>query len=58
MLLDLSGVYTLLDRDNEYVFFIDLEGHIRDDNIAQAFAGLEAEASLVKLLGSYPRAVP
>ena len=42
----------------EYVFFIDLEGHIRDQKVARAFARLEAEASLVKLLGSYPRAVP
>ncbi len=41
----------------EYVFFIDLEGHIEETTVASAIAALEAQASFLKLLGSYPRAV-
>ncbi len=40
----------------EYVFFIDIDGHVRDDNVRQALAELEQEASLMRLLGSYPKA--
>jgi len=41
----------------EYVFFIDCEGHRDDANVAAAISELEQEASFVKVLGSYPRAV-
>ena len=41
----------------EYVFFIDCEGHREDANVAAAISDLEQEASFVKVLGSYPRAV-
>ena len=41
----------------DYVFFIDIEGHVSDPAVAQALAALEARASLFKILGSYPRAV-
>lgn len=41
----------------EYVFFVDIEGHARDANVAEALAEIESKASLVKVLGSYPRAV-
>lgn len=41
----------------DYVFFIDCEGHQQDEHVAAAIAELEAEASFVKVLGSYPRAV-
>ena len=40
-----------------YVFFIDIEGHIEDENVANALKELEQAASMVKVLGSYPRAV-
>jgi len=40
-----------------YVFFIDIEGHIENDNVSQAMQELEQTANLVKVLGSYPRAV-
>ncbi|MGD8577617.1 MAG: prephenate dehydratase [Thiohalophilus sp.] len=40
-----------------YVFFIDIEGHIDDDNVSQAIKELNQTASMVKVLGSYPRAV-
>jgi chorismate mutase/prephenate dehydratase len=41
----------------EYVFFLDLEGHIKTDTIKNCVAELKAEADLLKVLGSYPRAV-
>ena len=40
-----------------YVFFIDIEGHVDDDNVASALKELESAASMVKVLGSYPKAV-
>jgi chorismate mutase/prephenate dehydratase len=41
----------------DYVFFIDIAGHVSDPPVAQALAALEKRASLFKILGSYPRAV-
>ncbi len=41
----------------DYVFFIDLEGHAEDAEVAQALAELRQRAGLCKLLGSYPRDV-
>ena len=41
----------------DYVFFIDVEGHVSDPPLAKALASLEKHASLFKILGSYPRAV-
>jgi chorismate mutase/prephenate dehydratase len=44
-------------RKWDYVFFIDIEGHVSDPPVATALAALESRASLFKVLGSYPRAV-
>jgi chorismate mutase/prephenate dehydratase len=44
-------------RKWDYVFFIDVEGHVSDLPLAKALASLEKRASLFKILGSYPRAV-
>lgn len=41
----------------EYIFFIDIEGHIDDANVAAAMQDFESEAAMVKVLGSYPCAV-
>ena len=41
----------------EYVFFIDIDGHIKERRVAQALKLLEREAAFFKLLGSYPKAV-
>jgi chorismate mutase/prephenate dehydratase len=41
----------------EYVFFIDIEGHIGDSSVAEALARLERESSMFRILGSYPKAV-
>ncbi len=44
-------------RKWDYVFFIDIEGHISDKAVARALGALERRASLFKVLGSYPRAI-
>jgi len=41
----------------EYVFYIDLEGHQQDANVARALTELEQKATFLKNLGSYPAAV-
>jgi len=41
----------------EYVFFVDVDGHMQDPKLRKAIAELEKEASFLKWLGSYPRAV-
>lgn len=40
-----------------YVFFIEFEGHVQDENIAGILADLEEQSILLKPLGSYPQAV-
>lgn len=40
-----------------YVFFIDMEGHRDDPAVAAVLAELEQQASLFKVLGSYPKGV-
>jgi chorismate mutase / prephenate dehydratase len=44
-------------RKWDYVFFIDIEGHVTDPPVAQALAELQARATLFRVLGSYPQAV-
>ncbi|WP_432740301.1 prephenate dehydratase [Methylobacter sp. G7] len=41
----------------DYVFFIDIEGHCEDNNVAKALELLKANVNMLKLLGSYPKAV-
>ena len=41
----------------DYVFFVDVEGHAEDPDIAAALTDLEAVASLFRVLGSYPCAI-
>jgi chorismate mutase/prephenate dehydratase len=40
-----------------YVFFIEFEGHAQDENIASILRELQEQSLLLKILGSYPRAV-
>lgn len=42
----------------EYGFFIDLAGHVEDESMKAALAELEAHSAQIKVLGSYPVAVP
>ncbi|MCO4762714.1 MAG: prephenate dehydratase [Myxococcales bacterium] len=39
----------------QYVFYVDLEGHMSDAPVAEALAVLRERRQLVRLLGSYPR---
>jgi chorismate mutase/prephenate dehydratase len=41
----------------DYVFFVDVEGHLQDPSVVAAIRQLEQTAAMVKVLGSYPRAV-
>jgi chorismate mutase/prephenate dehydratase len=41
----------------DYVFFVDIEGHVDDADISKAMDELKEVTSLFKILGSYPRAV-
>ncbi|HEY9051099.1 MAG TPA: prephenate dehydratase [Gammaproteobacteria bacterium] len=41
----------------EYVFFIDIEGHKDDPVIAEALHDIEHETAMLRILGSYPKAV-
>ncbi|MDY0049225.1 MAG: prephenate dehydratase [Halothiobacillaceae bacterium] len=40
----------------EYLFFVDLEGHRDDPALAEALSVMSARASMLRVLGSYPRA--
>jgi chorismate mutase/prephenate dehydratase len=44
-------------RKWHYVFFLDLDGHAEDRNVAAALEELKQRAQLFRLLGSYPKAV-
>jgi len=41
----------------DYVFFADLEGHLEDENVRLALEMLRDRTQMVKVLGSYPRAI-
>ena len=41
----------------DYVFFLDVEGHVEDEALGKALAEVESRASLLRVLGSYPAAV-
>lgn len=40
----------------EYIFFLDLAGHISDPEVADAVQELQGHCQFVKILGSYPKA--
>jgi prephenate dehydratase len=45
-------------RTWEYVFYVDIEGHVNDPKVAEALTDLVRKASFVKVFGSFPRAKP
>lgn len=45
------------ERRWDYVFFIDVEGHVDDPGLKEALAEIENRAAQVRILGCYPRAV-
>lgn len=44
------------ERQWEYVFFIDIEGHQNDRTVSAALQSLKQQAALFRILGSYPKA--
>ena len=44
------------DKPWSYLFYIDIEGHLDDENVQNAMTGLMRKAAFVKFLGSYPAA--
>ncbi len=43
-------------RPFEYVFYLDMEGHIKDEKLKDLFEELKGKVIFFKFLGSYPRA--
>ncbi|MCK5356256.1 MAG: prephenate dehydratase [Methyloprofundus sp.] len=41
----------------DYLFFIDINGHQTDQNIAMALNELQSNVNMIKILGSYPKAI-
>lgn len=39
----------------DYVFFLDMEGHIEDEKVAKAIENLKKDCLFLKVLGSYPK---
>jgi chorismate mutase/prephenate dehydratase len=44
-------------RKWDYVFFLDLDGHADDERVRKALDEMQAQASLFKVLGSFPKAI-
>lgn len=42
------------DKPWSYLFYIDVDGHIEDDNMSKAMTALMRKAAYLKFLGSYP----
>ena len=40
----------------EYIFFVDIDGHERDEAVAQALEVVRGQCESLKVLGSYPKA--
>ncbi len=38
----------------DYIFFVDLEGHVSEEKVKKAIADLEGRCKFVSVLGSYP----
>jgi chorismate mutase/prephenate dehydratase len=57
--IDLTRVETRPSRSGNwnYVFFIDFNGHVSDENVTKVLEKIGEKASDLKILGSYPKAV-
>ena len=45
------------DKLGSYIFFVDLNGHIEEDNVKDALTMVKRKTSFYKFLGSYPEYV-
>jgi chorismate mutase/prephenate dehydratase len=57
--LDLTNIESRPAPDTHwgYFFFMDIDGHVSDETMQSALAELESEAELVRVLGSYAKAI-
>lgn len=57
--LSLSKIESRPSRSGmwEYMFFVDVEGHVEDERLERAMNEVRSRAAVLKHLGSYPRAV-
>lgn len=57
--VSMTSIETRPERPNKwaYVFFIDMDGHVQDANVAAAIADIRPLVKDVRILGSYPKAV-
>ncbi|HET7265848.1 MAG TPA: prephenate dehydratase [bacterium] len=46
------------ERPWDYVFYLDVDGHVDDDAMETALADLRRHTSMLRVLGSYPKAEP
>jgi chorismate mutase/prephenate dehydratase len=47
--------YPVKDRLWEYLFFVDVAGYAKDEEIKQCIDDLRRKTTFLKILGSYPR---
>ncbi|MDE2508188.1 MAG: prephenate dehydratase, partial [Planctomycetota bacterium] len=43
------------DKDPNYIFFLDVEGHVNDAAVQRALDAVKRKCESVEILGSYPR---
>ena len=57
--ISMTRIESRLSRQGlwEYVFFIDIEGHVQNEEVSQALSELEGSVNMLTILGSYPKAV-
>ncbi len=57
--LDMSRIESRPSQNNnwDYIFFLDINGHIEDKKVKQALDELEQHTDLLRILGSYPTAI-
>lgn len=57
--VSMTSIETRPERPNKwaYVFFIDMNGHIDDDNVKAAINEIRPNVKDLRVLGSYPKAV-
>ena len=58
--LDMSRIESRpsLNHNWDYVFFLDINGHKEDEVVTKALKKLHQHADLLRVLGSYPKAIP
>ncbi len=50
--------FPMPNSENEYLFFVELEGHLEDTKVKRALAALARKTERLEILGSYSRSVP